>query len=119
MTKPILCLDFDGVIHSYESGWKGADNIPDPAVPGAAEFLEEALEHFEIHVFSSRSNQEGGIRAMKEWMSLEFGGEQMRDVKFPNEKPPAMISIDDRAICFTGAWPTMEFLKNFKPWNKS
>jgi hypothetical protein len=32
MTKPILCLDFDGVIHSYSSGWKGADVIPDPPV---------------------------------------------------------------------------------------
>lgn len=30
MGKPILCLDFDGVIHSYASGWKGADVIPDP-----------------------------------------------------------------------------------------
>ena len=30
MPKPILCLDFDGVVHSYTSGWKGADVIPDP-----------------------------------------------------------------------------------------
>jgi hypothetical protein len=34
MRKPILCLDFDGVLHSYTSGWKGAAVIPDPPVPG-------------------------------------------------------------------------------------
>ena len=37
--KPTLCVDFDGVIHSYISGWKGADVIPDPPVPGAIEAL--------------------------------------------------------------------------------
>lgn len=66
--KPILCLDFDGVIHSYASGWKGAANIPDPPVPGALEFMVRALERFDVAVFSSRSHQWGGRRAMKQWL---------------------------------------------------
>lgn len=37
---------------------------------------------------------------------------------FPTERPPATITIDDRAITFTGEWPDMETLINFKPWNK-
>ena len=42
--KPILCMDFDGVIHSYESGWRGATIIPDVPVEGALEFLKAAIE---------------------------------------------------------------------------
>lgn len=68
MNKPILCLDFDGVIHSYSSGWKGARNIPDPPVDGAIEFLVSAIEEFEVHIFSARSGQFGGRRAMKRWI---------------------------------------------------
>ena len=69
MSKPILCLDFDGVIHSYTSGWKGADIIPDPPVPGAFAFIRQASQHFDVQVFSSRSHQDGGIQAMSEWFS--------------------------------------------------
>ena len=72
MSKPILCLDFDGVIHSYTSGWGGAGQVSDPPVEGAVDFIISAMEHFEIHIFSSRSNQEGGIRAMQMWLRNQF-----------------------------------------------
>lgn len=129
--KPILCLDFDGVIHSYSSGWKGADVIPDPPVADALEWMNEALDHFEVHVFSSRSNQPGGIDAMKAWLR-EWAVNLLRDgrfeddpmlcwldlIKWPTEKPPAMITLDDRALTFEGTWPRFDDLKAFKPWNK-
>jgi hypothetical protein len=136
--KPILCLDFDGVLHSYSSGWKGADIIPDPPTEGMAEFLDKAVEVFDVQVFSSRTHQPGGVDAMKQfiWDALAhhfdcpFAGDPrgldralaVRDaISYPTEKPPAMISIDDRALCFTGNWADFDpqRLKEFQPWNKS
>lgn len=130
--KPILCLDFDGVIHSYDSGWKGADVIPDPPVPGAIAFILEATEHFRVAIFSSRTNQPGGLAAMQYWLLGQLNKhvdrgtmhdrQEMEDrrsrIEWPLEKPPAFLTIDDRAITFTGEWPSIEDLKNFKPWNK-
>lgn len=128
MSKPILCLDFDGVIHSYSSGWKGADVIPDPPVPGAIAFLREAVKHFRVAIFSSRSNQDGGGPAMRRWLGNHIIAEEpdiiMYDppwfaaIEWPTEKPAAMVTLDDRAITFEGTWPTIESLKSFVPWNK-
>lgn len=66
--RPILCLDFDGVIHSYTSGWKGARVIPDPPVPGVGSYLLEAVCHFRVAILSSRSHQWGGRRAMRRYV---------------------------------------------------
>jgi hypothetical protein len=125
MTKPILCLDFDGVIHSYTSGWKGADVIPDPPVPGAMLFIARAVNHFRVAIFSSRSNQSGGLVAMQNYMHRELCAAHQGDghdiydlLEWPTEKPAAFVSIDDRAITFTGVWPDMQTLLAFKPWNK-
>jgi hypothetical protein len=136
MGKPILCFDFDGVIHSYTSGWQHADFIPDPPVPGAFIFMLAALEHFDVKIFSSRSHQEGGIRAMMVWVEYwarkelpndeesKYAANQIingiawRKEAFPKEKPPAFVTLDDRALTFDGVWPDIETLKQFKPWNK-
>lgn len=126
---PILVLDFDGVLHSYSSGWKGADVIPDPPVPGALEFVIKALNHFKVAIFSSRSNQEGGIEAMKAWLLEHLVADGLFDevdatltveqeIQWPTEKPPAVVSIDDRALTFDGTWPEISDLLKFQPWNK-
>ena len=135
MSKPILCLDFDGVINSYKSGWFEAYFIPDSPVPGAFEFIHKALQEFDVQIFSSRSHQDGGKRAMitymHYWAIRELTNDEptwaanavinaicYRSEAWPDVKPPAMVTIDDRAITFTGQWPDMETLKSFKPWNK-
>lgn len=128
MNKPILCLDFDGVIHSYTSGWKGAHIVPDPPVEGAMRFLWDATEHFKVCIFSSRSHQPGGIRAMRDWLTMHFRDhwasdrttcdDKLAEIEFSDCKPAAFISIDDRALTFDGTWPDPESLKSFKPWNK-
>lgn len=121
--KPILCLDFDGVLHSYASGWKGADIIPDAPVAGGPEFIAAAQQHFTVAVHSSRSCQPGGIPAMKAWLhkailAADLDGSVFDAIEWPTEKPPALITIDDRALTFDGTWPAIKTLKEFQPWNK-
>lgn len=131
--NPIICVDFDGVIHSYSSGWKGADVIPDPPVEGAIEWLVAHLpvpdalgiappyEGPEPVIYSARSSQRGGIKAMKAWF-VKHGLDEwyIRDdiLKFPETKPAAFLTIDDRAICFDGRFPTTEEMMGFQTWQR-
>lgn len=114
--KMILLMDFDGVLHSYTSGWKGAGVVSDPPVPGAKEFVEEALKYFDVQVYSSRTRQEGGLQAMQLYLGMY--GFPVDKMTFPTEKPAAFLTIDDRAYCFTGVFPAAKDLLEFKPWNK-
>jgi hypothetical protein len=125
-TRPILCLDFDGVLHSYSSGWQGADVIPDPPVSGAIAFLREAVQHFTVAIYSSRSHQPGGQAAMRAWLAKWAGAHSepgadvsfLDRIKWPLEKPGAFVTLDDRALTFTGEWPRMDTLLAFRPWHK-
>lgn len=124
--KPTITLDFDGVLHSYTSGWQGADVIADPPVPGAMQFLARAVQEFTVAVHSSRSASAVATRHMREWIGThlkatfgeEVGYAILEQIQFPYEKPPAHVSIDDRALTFKGVWPDMEVLRSFKPWNR-
>ena len=120
--KPILCLDFDGVIHSYKSGWKGVDVIPDPPVPGAFAWIELALHDFDIYIYSSRSESIKGRFAMQHFF-IDNGAEELLDkLTFTDKKPRAFLTIDDRCVCFNGRWSDPEFnpknLLEFTSWYK-
>lgn len=112
--KPILSLDFDGVLHWYRNGWKGATTIDDEPTPGSIDFVKNAQEYFKIVIYSSRSSHPDGIEAMKSWMEKHG----FPEVTFATDKPKAFLTIDDRAIQFTGIWFDPQELLNFKPWNK-
>jgi hypothetical protein len=117
--KPILCLDFDGVCHMYTSGWKGAAIIPDSAVPGLEDFLRDALEVFDVAIFSSRSHQDGGMDAMKVFFDKHVGEKLRKRLSFPMEKPPAFVALDDRVVTFRGEWPDVQELRTFKTWTQN
>lgn len=153
MAKPILCLDFDGVIHSYTSGWKAADVILDKPVLGSFSALRDYAEHFTVCIHSSRFNslqesrQTGenvrdviirNMQAVCDWM-VRYGWPEDRIaiyadggpfdnlvgcdgldgvIRLVHTKPPAFLTIDDRAITFAGTFPNAEWLLAFRPWNK-
>jgi hypothetical protein len=128
--KPILCVDFDGVIHSYQTPWQNEFTIPDPPVPGALQWLWKATEWFSVIVYSSRSKTEAGRDAMQAWMrrwsEKEFSsGHPMTweagpvyPIGFAHEKPAAFLTIDDRAVEFDGDWNSLDpaAMLDFKPW---
>ena len=128
--KKLLCVDFDGVLHSYMTPWQGADVVSDPPVDGAMEWLidMELSEDYQVCIYSSRSRYRAGIRAMKEWVEGWMGHvdpqvydqEQidatLKNLVFLSQKPPAYLTIDDRAICFRGVFPTIQDMDDFRLW---
>jgi hypothetical protein len=128
--KPTLCVDFDGVIHSYERGWQNGE-IYGTVVPGFFEWVERVRPDFKLVIYSSRSKSGDGVTAMGLWLHeqrnawIKAGGRrhptEPLGIEFAHEKPAAWLTIDDRAIQFKGDWNAGELsneaLRAFKPWN--
>lgn len=117
-SKPILCVDFDGVIHDYKNGWQGG-KIYGNLTHGFFEWLAKALPLFRVVVYSSRSKDSGGVEAMHDWLLKQNGGKELPEgLEFTHEKPAAFLTIDDRALTFHGDWVEFEpeKLLDFKPW---
>ena len=116
MNKPTVVFDFDGVIHSYWSGWQGVDVIPDLPVPGIKELIEDLRTDHEIAVVSTRCSTTDGQRAILNY--LQSNGIKVDCVLA--EKSPAICYVDDRAICFRGQTEGFaDKIRGFKSWVQS
>ena len=131
-----VCVDFDGVLNQYNSGWQGADVIIDEPVEGALEALYGWLDDgLSLAIYSARSGQIGGIPAMRKWLSKHdnayrhkhWTGKQVSEVlmlveriEFPVFKPAAQLYFDDRGFRFGGPpFPSAAHLRqHFTPWNR-
>lgn len=128
--RPTICIDFDGVIHSYDKGWQDGI-IYGSVVPGFFEWLERVRNQFKLVIYSSRSKSDEGVAAMGLWLHeqrnvwISQGGMRHRteplQLEFAHEKPLAWLTIDDRAIQFKGDWSdpalSADAMLAFKPWN--
>ena len=112
--KKTVVFDFDGVIHSYTSGWKGEDVIPDPPVTGIKDSIHQIRKAgYEVVVVSTRCASEKGMEAVKKYLA----DNEIAVDRVCKEKPPAIVYIDDRAICFDGkSDKLLEKIEQFKPW---
>jgi len=125
-----ILIDFDGVLHSYTSGWQGKSTIPDSPVPGAMEFLQQLIDDpgLEPVIWTSRvhcsesedpADSENAKQAIREWLYLQgMGPDEVHTLKITSDKPPATLIIDDRAIQFSGAFPSTQWIHEFKPWSQ-
>lgn len=113
--KKTVVFDFDGVIHSYTSGWQGAATVTDSVVPGIQSAINSLRqEGYEVVVVSTRCATPEGMGAVRRYLR----DNHIVVDEVMKEKPPAICYVDDRAICFDGNAETLvEKIKAFKPWN--
>lgn len=110
-----ICVDFDGVLHSYTSPWVAPDVIPDPPVPGAVEWLNEIQADYTVVVFTTRGETPEGRAAVLEYLALH-GADVDEVTVTAGPKPPALLYIDDRAWRFHGRFPSAKTIRYARPW---
>ena len=125
-----ICVDFDGVLHAYTSGWQGAAVIADPPVDGAFEALRTylaATPPLTLAIYSARSAQADGIQSMHSWIDTHDAATRhpeheplVDSLLFPHYKPAAKVYLDDRGVRFEGKFPSIDdLIYSFRVWNES
>lgn len=114
--KGTIVFDFDGVIHKYSKGWSDG-TIYDKPNKNVVEVIDKLRANgYIVDIVSTRSSTMEGAKSIQAW--LEKYGIEVDHIL--SEKPPALVYIDDRSICFD---PKDKNLYNeiieFKPYSKT
>jgi len=114
-----VCVDFDGVIHSYRQVGLGSYVVADPPVPGAIHWLRTLVDSAKVYIHTTRMLDDGAEGAMREWLSRNgLPEDALSQLVFTARKVPAELYIDDRAFRFEGTFPTVDEIARMKPWNR-
>lgn len=115
-----IAVDFDGVIHTYEKGWKDGSIYGD-WMAGSIFGLWELMRHDAVFIFTSRSPAQVALWIEREsehafeattrmhplvpgwwqWGKRFHFWNQRGVLLVTNRKLPATVYIDDRALRFT------------------
>ena len=107
--SPRIVFDFDGVIHSYKTGWVREDIIQDEPTEG----IQDVINYLKtcgyiICIQSSRAFNERGYNAIVEYCNYF-------DINYDEltyEKKPALLYIDDNGYRYHNMNDLMDFLKD-------
>lgn len=98
-----LCVDFDGCLHAYGSGWQGHDVVSDDPEPGAVAAMKALAEAgWRLYVLTSRQK----LVPVVDWLNRHG----FPDMEVTRVKPIAVAYIDDRAVRYQGNWPSIRKL---------
>ncbi len=103
--QPALCLDFDGVLHTYR-GWKGEDVFNRP-LPGALKFCRK-MEKRGVKLYALSVRPAVKVQA---WLD-RYGF----PVEAVDTKPQAGLYVDDNGFRFRGDWQEVERAIGASPW---
>ncbi len=111
-----LCFDFDGVIHSYTSGWQGVNVANDLPVKGIKETIDNLIDKgYEIIIYSSRCSNPNGRCCIADYCckyNINYND-------ITATKPAAYLTIDDRCINFNGnTYGLIDKIEKFRSWTQ-
>lgn len=128
-----VAVDFHGVLCRYQQGdHRDADQISDePPTPGAIEWLLSLADTYMMCVTSARLLPDPAlVNHVVAWLVKHGVPRDIIETRpvpvvarqsvvwVSRWKPRAWLYLDDRAFRFTGTFPSLKEVRDFRPWNR-